>query len=120
MRATGPCQPPARGEDDASAFGGGDALCGGAEAGVGAEAYFDEYQRVALQTNQIDLTAAAVDVAGDEFHALFDEPTGGVIFRELTARLRRMCGRIHNRGLRRLPFFFCDPAHEQTCRLAIV
>jgi len=113
MRAAGDGEPPAGGEDDAVAFGGGDAFRRAAVAGVAAQADFDENEGVAVETDEVDFAGAAAHVAGEDFQTLRGEPFRGARFAQTSARLRQGRGRFHNRACCALPFFAGVFIHER-------
>ncbi len=67
----------AGGENDAPLLGGGDAGGGAAETAALALADFDEDQRVAVATDEVDFSAAAVVIARDDAQALAGKEYGG-------------------------------------------
>lgn len=92
-------EPPFCGVKDAQLFGGGDAFCRAAVAGVGTAAYFNKYERFAIKADDVDFAAPAAHVASDDFEALLGKPSCREGFGLSAAGSR--CGRwrIHNQVL---------------------
>jgi len=88
IRASGPDKPPFCGENDAPPLGRGDRLRRATEAGIRAQTHFDENQGVALQADQIEFSAPATHVAGEDFESSSGQPRTGMFLCQLSARLR--------------------------------
>ena len=75
-----PCQIMLCGQDDAAAFGGGDAGGGAAKTAIAPQPDFNEDQRLALLADQIKLAAPHPEIARQQLQALPLQEIGGQIF----------------------------------------